>query len=124
MRFAAGLFSRAVEKEPVLHQAAYLLVLNIGIELLLEELAGVDITDTLRFSISIGTILLSLAYAHFKGLRFFRPAIVWVAQGFSKFNEVIDWALIPIVALLGLIKNSLMALFTRSDTAVREAKIH
>jgi tellurite resistance protein TerC len=64
MRFAAGIFSTIVEKEPILKTAAYILVLNIGIELLLEELAGVAISDWMRFGISITTIALSLAYAH------------------------------------------------------------
>jgi tellurite resistance protein TerC len=124
MRFAASLFSYAVEREPILHQAAYLLVFNIGVELLLEELAGLEISDTLRFSISIGTIVLALAYAHLKFLRVFRPVVIWVAQGFSKLNDVIDWALIPLAALLGLVKNALMALFTRPEPAVPEADLH
>lgn len=113
MRFAAGLFSRAVEHEPVLREAAYLLVFNIGVELLIEEITGYKITDWLRFAISIGTILLSLAYAHIKFLKIFRPVVIWVAQGFSKINEVVDWALVPVVAIFGLIKKGLMALFTR-----------
>lgn len=117
MRFAAGLFSRAVEREPVLREAAYLLIFNIGIELLLEELAGVEISDWLRFTISVGTILLALAYAHFKFLRIFRPVIIWIAQGFMKINEVIDWALVPLIVMLGLIKRGLVALFTRPEKA-------
>jgi len=117
MRFAAGLFSRAVEREPVLREAAYLLVFNIGIELLLEELAGVEISDWLRFTISVGTVLLALAYARFKFLRIFRPVIIWIAQGFMKINEVIDWALVPLIVMLGLIKRGLVALFTRPEKA-------
>jgi len=113
MRFAAGLFSYAVERQPVLREAAYLLVFNIGVELLLEELAGIEFNDWLRFAISIGTILLALAYAHWKFMRVFRPVVIWVAQGFSKINEVLNWALIPLFALMGLLKNGLMAVFTR-----------
>ncbi len=115
MRFAAGLFSYAVEREPVLREAAYLLVFNIGVELLAEELGGVVISDWMRFAISIGTILLALAYANFKFLHIFRPVLVWVAQGFSKINEVINWALVPVFALLGLLKNLIMRLFTRAE---------
>ena len=51
MRFAAGLFSYAVEREPVLREAAYLLVFNIGVELLLEELAHIELNDWVRFEI-------------------------------------------------------------------------
>jgi tellurite resistance protein TerC len=42
MRFAASIFSYVVEKEPILKTAAYILVLNIGIELLLEDLAHIE----------------------------------------------------------------------------------
>jgi tellurite resistance protein TerC len=73
MRFAAGIFSYVIEKEPILKTAAYILVLNIGVELLLEDLGGVVIGDWLRFGISITTILLCLAYAHLPFLRVFRP---------------------------------------------------
>jgi len=112
MRFAAGLFSYAVEREPVLREAAYLLVFNIGVELLLEELAHIELNDWVRFGISVGTILLVLAYAHIKPLRVFRPVLLWVAQGFSRLNALIDWLLIPLVALFGLVKNVLMRLVT------------
>ena len=73
MRFAAGLFSYAVEREPILKQAAYLLVLNIGVELLLEDLCRLEISDWMKFGISIATILLAVAYAHFHFLQIFRP---------------------------------------------------
>src|SRR5574338_1569940 len=64
MRFAAGAFSYAVECEPILRQAAYVLVLNIGVELILEQVWHVEISDLVRFGISAGTLLLTLAYAH------------------------------------------------------------
>ncbi len=117
MRFAAGWFSYAVEREPILHQAAYLLVFNIGVELLLEEYTGVKINDWLRFGISIGTILLALAYSHFKFLRVFRPVLVWVAQGFAKLNDVLDWALVPFFVLATLVKRAIMSLFTMKKLA-------
>src|SRR5574338_1493924 len=37
MRYAAGIFSYAVLREPILKQAAYVLVLSIGIELILDQ---------------------------------------------------------------------------------------
>src|SRR5678816_3023631 len=64
MRFAAGVFSYAVTREPILKQAAYVLVLNIGVELILDQIWHVEISDLLRFGISASTILLALAYAH------------------------------------------------------------
>jgi tellurite resistance protein TerC len=102
MRFAAGWFSYWVEREPILKTAAYILVLNIGVEILVSELAGIKIPDLLRFGISVATILLSLAYAHIKPLQLLRPVFVWLGEGCGNFNEVFDWALVPVNALFGL----------------------
>jgi tellurite resistance protein TerC len=104
MRFAAGIFSYVVEREPILKTAAYILVLNIGVELLLEDLAGIEISDWLRFSISIGTIALCLAYAHIRFLRVFRPVLVWLSQGFALVNGTISWVLAPITGVFHLLR--------------------
>jgi hypothetical protein len=88
-------------------------VLIIGIELLLEEFAGIDISDWLRFSISVSAILLSLAYAHSRLLQKFRPVLVWVAQGFANFNEVFDWALEPFGALYRLVQRLVLSILQK-----------
>ena len=103
MRFAAGAFSYAVEREPILRQAAYVLVFNIGIELILEQVWHVEISDLLRFGISAGTILLALAYAHFPILQKLRFILVWLVQGIGIINELVDWILAPLRGLLGLL---------------------
>lgn len=120
MRFAAGLFSYAVQKEPVLKAAAYILVLNIGLELLLGELWHVEITDWARFGISIGTILLCLAYAHSRQLQKLRPVVIWIGEGFANFNEVIDWALEPVFGLLHLLVRGAKLLFSPLGNALRK----
>jgi tellurite resistance protein TerC len=104
MRFAAGIFSYVVEREPILKTAAYILVFNIGVELLLEDLAHVVISDWMRFGISMATLALCLAYAHLKFLRFFRPLLVWISQGMSLVNGTISWALAPLGGLFHLVK--------------------
>ena len=104
MRFAAGIFSYVVEREPILKPAAYVLVLNIGIEILLEELAHIHFTDWMRFAISIGTILLALAYAHLPFMRNFRPVLVWFGQGFGLLNGIISWLIQPFVGIYILIR--------------------
>ncbi len=103
MRFAAGLFSYVVEKAPILKTAAYILVLNIGVELLVEDLGHVEIGDWTRFGISIATILLCLAYERFKFLKFFRPALLWLSRGFALINGFISWVIEPLGGILGLI---------------------
>jgi tellurite resistance protein TerC len=103
MRFAAGIFSYVVEREPILKTAAYILVLNIGVELLLEDLAHIEISDWTRFGISIATIALTLAYAHIPFLRIFRPVLVWISQGFALINSFVSWALAPLRGIFGLL---------------------
>jgi tellurite resistance protein TerC len=104
MRFAAGIFSYLVEHEPVLYKAAYILVLNIGIELLLEEIWKIEIGDWTRFGISVGTIVLALIYGRLKILhRPLRPVLIWVSQGFGYLNNIINWLLIPIFGIFKLL---------------------
>ena len=103
MRFAAGVFSYAVEREPILKQAAYVLVLNIGVELILEQVWQVEISDLVRFGISALTILLALAYAHSRFLQRFRFVLVWLAQGIGIVNEFVDWIFAPVRGLVGVI---------------------
>ena len=105
MRYAAGIFSYAVEREPILQQAAYVLVFNIGIELILDQVWHIEFSDLVRFGISISTILLALAYAHSKFLQKFRFVLVWLAQGIGIINEFVDWILAPIRGMLGLLTN-------------------
>ena len=111
MRFAAGLFSYAVEREPILKQAAYILVLVIGVELMLEEIWHIQLPDLLRFAISVGIILFSLAYAHLPMLRRLRFVLVWLGQGFGIINEFVDWLLAPLKGALALISKALKVLF-------------
>ncbi len=102
MRFAAGIFSKVVEKAPILKTAAYILVLNIGVELLIEDLGHVHISDWTRFGISVATILLALAYERFKFMKVFRPFLIWLSQGFALVNGLITWVFAPLKGLLSL----------------------
>ncbi len=110
MRFAAGVFSYAVTREPILKQAAYVLVLNIGVELILDQVWHIEISDFARFGISMLTILLALAYAHSKFLQRFRFVLIWLAQGIGIVNELVDWVFAPVRGILtviaGLFKSS------------------
>lgn len=99
MRFAAGIFSYAVIREPILKQAAYVLVFNIGVELILAEVWHIEISDLLRFGISAATIGLALIYAHSPLLQKFRFVLIWLAQGISIVNEFVDWIFAPLRGL-------------------------
>ena len=99
MRFAAGLFSYAVEREPILKEAAYVLILNIGIQLILEQVWQVKISDLLRFAISVSIILGALAYAHIHFLQKFRFILAWLSQGIGIINQLVDWVFFPLKSL-------------------------
>lgn len=99
MRFAAGLFSYAVQREPILKEAAYILILNIGVQLILEEVWKIEISDLLRFSISVFIILACLAYAHSKLLQELGFILKWFSKGMGILNDFIDWLFSPISAL-------------------------
>lgn len=103
MRFAAGIFSYAVSREPILKPAAYILVFNIGVELILSQVWHMEISDLVRFGISAATILLAIAYAHSPFLQRFRFVLVWLAQGIGIFNAFMDWMLAPLRGLIRLL---------------------
>ena len=100
MRFAAGIFSYAVRREPILKPAAYVLVLIIGVELILEQVGHFEISDLLRFGISASTLLLAVIYAHSPFLQRFRFVLTWLAQGIGIINEFVDWIFAPVRGLL------------------------
>jgi tellurite resistance protein TerC len=102
MRFAAGIFTWMISREPILKAAAYMVVFNIGLELMLSEFAGVEVPGNFKFIISLITLILFVTYAHVKPLHVLRPIIRWVAQGMANVNELVDWALVPISMVLKL----------------------
>ena len=100
MRFAAGLFSYAVEREPILKPAAYVLILNIGIQLIMEQVWKIEFSDLTRFGISALIILGSVVYAHSSFLQRFKFILVWLARGIGIINALINWIFLPVTALL------------------------
>ncbi len=102
MRFAAGIFATMVQKEPILEPTAYILVLNISVELLLEDFAGMHIGDLTKFLISAGTIGLALLYAHWPAMRIFNPLLWAIGWVLAKVNQIMEGALYPVKSLLSI----------------------
>lgn len=113
MRFAAGWFSYLIERVPVLKKTAYILILNIGVELIVEDLTKVDIATGFRLAITATTILLSLAYQYIKPAKVVKPILIWLAEGFANINELIDWLLVPIIGLFKWLWNIIRMPFTK-----------
>lgn len=103
IRFAAGWFSYLIEKEPILKSAAYILILNIGIELILDEVFHIELSDWTRFGISLATLALALAYGHLRFLQFFRPVLIWISQLFAIVNMLINWVIAPLKGVIHLL---------------------
>lgn len=105
MRFAAGVFSRLIQRYPVMEAAAYLLLLIIGVELLLEHLWGIDISDTQRFVGSLGTLTLCLVYGQLSALQRIGRSMRWVRRGLGFVDQLFAYALAPAAwAMRGLIE--------------------
>jgi tellurite resistance protein TerC len=107
MRFAAGIFTWMILREPILKPAAYLVVFNIGAELLLDEFLGIEINAWLKFMISAGTLILFVVYAHIKPLHVLQPIFNWVGEGMADINELFDWALVPVVLVVKILYKSI-----------------
>ncbi len=96
MRFAAGIFTWLIKREPILATAAYLVVFNIGVELLLDEFLGIHFEAWQKFAISAATLVLCVLYARVPFLRRLAPLWDWFARGMGILNDLMLWALQPI----------------------------
>ncbi|HRQ32348.1 MAG TPA: DUF475 domain-containing protein [Anaerolineales bacterium] len=96
MRFAAGWFSYAVERLPILKEAAYILILNIGVQLLLEQFWHIEISDWTRFAISLAIIAVALIYSRSPFLQKIAPVLRGISYLMGAINKGIDFLLLPI----------------------------
>jgi tellurite resistance protein TerC len=101
MRFAAGIFVYLIARYPELEAAAYLLVLNIGIMLLLEDVFGIHPTDLQKFLVSIGTLGLTLLWGRNKAVQRFARNFRWLRRVLGLIDLVFIYALKPLSWLLG-----------------------
>jgi tellurite resistance protein TerC len=112
MRFAASLFSRLIEKVPPLATAAYVLVFNIGVELILARLLNIDIPDFARFVINVGTLLLAILYAKLPGLqKALKSPFKLFRVIFYGLDQVFNWILFPFAWVWGKFMAQMTRLF-------------
>jgi tellurite resistance protein TerC len=100
IRFAAGIFSRMIDWEPALEHTAYLLILAIGIELILQDFLGVDFNELIRFAISVDILLLTLAFARVPWLRPVNRLWAPLLKLCALFQTVIHWLTWPLRAVI------------------------
>ena len=125
MRFAAQLFTLMILKEPILKAAAYIVVFNIGAELLLNEFFDIEFPSALKFMISAGTLILAVVYAHVKPLHVLQPVFNGIGVAMDKGNTALDWVLHPIFWAckmifrgIGFILGRVISLFHRPSGVV------
>ncbi|MDQ7819250.1 MAG: DUF475 domain-containing protein [Armatimonadota bacterium] len=99
MRFAAGIFVRLIERLPELEAAAYLLVLNIGVLLLLEDFFHIRPGDVQKFLMSLGIIGATILWGRLpalqqigRSLRWLRRVLGLVSVAFTAALRPVAWA--------------------------------
>lgn len=125
MRFAAGIFVWMIQRYPVLEAAAYLLVLNIGIELLLEDLWHIKLNDAQKFIVSAGTLGLTLLYGRSAALQRIGRYFTWLKRVLGVVSLLFLWTLKPIGWVFGGfvgVTRVLAVLFATRIRLVRDAR--
>lgn len=112
MRFAAGIFTYLIRRQPILEPAAYILVLAIGIELVLADLYHFHFNHLTKFMISVSILALCLLYARFEILHRVEPLLLWLGEGMGYVNELVNWAFKPFLVGLKLLLLPFRGLFT------------
>lgn len=104
MRFAATIFTRLIAWEPALETAAYLLLLAIGSEILIEHYLHFELNTWQQFGISVGIIVLVVVFARVRALRplllIFRPFVALLAL----INAVIGLAMRVLTAPVRMLR--------------------
>jgi len=113
MRVAAGAFSSLIARYPVLEATAYLLILMIGLELLVEDLFHIRLGDVVKFAISLGTVLLSLVYGQQPRLQQMGRRWMWLKRSLGYVALLFDYVLTPISWIVWCIVTFLRAVGAR-----------
>ena len=117
MRFAAGIFTKMIGREPILAPAAYVLVLFIGLRLLIEDLHLIRFPESIesnmewiQFGSSVAILGLAVVYARVPIVkRIFQPPFHLVGRFMAIVNRIFDVVLHP----LGLLVHKLFGWLVR-----------
>ena len=76
-------------------------MLNIGLELLLEDLWHIKLDDVQKFVVSAGTLVLTLAYGRSAALQRIGRSFTWLKYVLGFISLLFLWALKPLAWLFG-----------------------
>lgn len=124
MRFAAGIFVYLIERFPELEAAAYLLVFNIGVMLLLEDFFGIHPTDVQKFMLSFSTLALVLLWGRNPGVRRLAANFRWMKRVLGFVDLLFIYALKPfgwiLSGIFGLLRAFVLLFITRRQAVDTE----
>ncbi len=103
MRVAAGFYGLLLQRYPILGTVAYLLVLNIALELLLEEVLHVHLTDAQKFTVSLGTLLGSILYSRSRALQHVGRHLAWLKRVLGFINVLLGSPVKLVISLLAVV---------------------
>ncbi len=89
MRFAAGIFTHLVEREPDLEPAAYVLILVIGVRFFAEHMFNFSIPSIIQFGVSLFILLFAVLYGHWSPLHILQPVFNACERLFQEILRVI-----------------------------------
>lgn len=124
MRFAAGIFVRLIARYPELEAAAYLLVFNIGVMLLLEDVFKIHPSDVQKFLLSLSTLLLTILWGRNAAVQRFARNFRWLRRVLGIISLLFIYVLKPLAWLLGgtsfLVRSLVLLFATRRRVADAE----
>jgi tellurite resistance protein TerC len=101
MRFVAQAFIGLINRFPILEKVAFLLVGYVGIQLLAEQLGGLEVHESGKFACIAAIIAAGLAYEKVAPLRnAVRPAVIWGGQVLGNVDELMNSLWVPFGAVL------------------------
>jgi len=124
MRFAAGIFVRLIARYPELEAAAYLLVFNIGIMLLMEDFLHIRLSDVQKFLMSLSTLGLTILWGRSEAVRRFAKNFTWLKTVLGIISFLFIVILKPFAWILGgtnfLVRAIVLLFYTRRRMADAE----
>jgi tellurite resistance protein TerC len=117
MFFVAGVFSKLVDRFPILEKLAYLLVGYVGLQIFAEYFFHIHVTELQKFGVIASILVGGIIYDKAKFLHpFVGPVLRWIGEIMDDLAELVNTLVKPLLALGSLVKSvclKLVALFRR-----------
>lgn len=117
MFFVAGVFSKLVDRFPILEKLAYLLVGYVGLQIFAEYFLHIHVTEIQKFAVTASILVGGLLYDKAKFLHpIVGPVLRWIGEIMDDLAELVNTLVKPLLALGALLFRGclkLVAIFRR-----------